>query len=155
MGKKEDILIIDPFIPSNMNFQTILMPKGNLAKSLSEKSWSVRTILNLVCSSKWKLTILNFPGIGWTRWECHRTWIICQPIWQMGSSSFSSTKPSVLAVWNGPKSRANFQEWKSSWKSWKTATTLSNLAGSRSIHLSASQVRTALPDGQGGQKYFF
>ena len=25
--KKEDILIIDPFIPSYMNFQTILMPK--------------------------------------------------------------------------------------------------------------------------------
>ena len=29
--KKEDILIIDPFTPSNMNFQTILMPKVNLA----------------------------------------------------------------------------------------------------------------------------
>ena len=27
-----------------MNFQTILMPKVNLAKILSEKSWSVRTI---------------------------------------------------------------------------------------------------------------
>ena len=35
--KKEDILIIDPFMPSNMNFQTILMPKVNLAKILSEK----------------------------------------------------------------------------------------------------------------------
>ena len=44
MGEKE---IIDPFIPSNMNFQTILMPKVNLAKFLSEKSWSLRTILNL------------------------------------------------------------------------------------------------------------
>ena len=30
-----------------MNFQTILMPKVNLAKMLSEKSWSVRTILIL------------------------------------------------------------------------------------------------------------
>ena len=38
--KKEDILIIDPFIPSNMNFQTILMPKVNLAKILSEKKVS-------------------------------------------------------------------------------------------------------------------
>ena len=36
--KKEDILIIDPFITSNMNFQTILMPKVNLAKKLSEKA---------------------------------------------------------------------------------------------------------------------
>ena len=45
--KKEDLLIIDPFLPSNMNFETILMPKVNLAKILSEKSWSVRTILNL------------------------------------------------------------------------------------------------------------
>ena len=45
--KKEDILIIDQFIPSNMNFQTIVMPKMNLAKILSEKSWSVRTILIL------------------------------------------------------------------------------------------------------------
>ena len=45
--KKEYILKIDPFIPSNMNFQTIFMPKVNLAKKLSEKSWSVRTILNL------------------------------------------------------------------------------------------------------------
>ena len=40
------LLIIDPFIPTNMNFQTILMPKVNLAKTLSVKSWSVRTILN-------------------------------------------------------------------------------------------------------------
>ena len=44
---KEDMLINDPFIPSNMNFQTILMPKENLEKTLSEKSWSVRTILIL------------------------------------------------------------------------------------------------------------
>ena len=43
MGEKE-ILIIDPFLPSNMNFQTSLMPKVDLAKILSEKSWSVRTI---------------------------------------------------------------------------------------------------------------
>ena len=44
---KENILIIDPFIPFNMNFQTsIWMPKVNLAKILSEKSWSVRTIQN-------------------------------------------------------------------------------------------------------------
>ena len=40
---KEDILIINPFIPSN----TILRPKVNLAKILSEKSWSVKTLLNL------------------------------------------------------------------------------------------------------------
>ena len=45
--KKEDLLIIDPFIPSNMNFETILMPKVNLAKKIIRKSWSVRTILNL------------------------------------------------------------------------------------------------------------
>ena len=40
-------IIIYPFIPSNMNFQTIVMPKVNLAKTLSEKSWSVGTILIL------------------------------------------------------------------------------------------------------------
>ena len=45
--KKEDILIITSFIPSNMNFQTIMMPKVNLAKMLSKKNWSVRTILIL------------------------------------------------------------------------------------------------------------
>ena len=32
---KDYIVIIDPFIPSNMNFQTILMPKVTLAKFLS------------------------------------------------------------------------------------------------------------------------
>ena len=32
---------------SIMNFQTILMPKVKLAKDLSEKSWSARTILIL------------------------------------------------------------------------------------------------------------
>ena len=42
--EKEDIIIMDTFIPSNMNFQTILMPKMVLAKHLSEKNWSVRTI---------------------------------------------------------------------------------------------------------------
>ena len=45
--KKEDMIIIDPFIPYNMNFQMILMPKVNLAKILSEKSWTVKTILIL------------------------------------------------------------------------------------------------------------
>ena len=45
--KKEDILIIDPFIASNKNFQTILIPKVNLATILSERRWSVRTILKL------------------------------------------------------------------------------------------------------------
>ena len=44
---KEEVLIIDPFIPFYMNFQTILMPKVNLAKVLSENNWSVRTILIL------------------------------------------------------------------------------------------------------------
>ena len=41
------ILKIDPFIPSIMNFQTIVMTKLNLAKILSVKSWSVKTILIL------------------------------------------------------------------------------------------------------------
>ena len=40
-------LLIDPFIPSNMNFLTILMTKVILSKILSENSWSVRTILIL------------------------------------------------------------------------------------------------------------
>ena len=47
MGNMKDyILTIDTFIPSNMNFQTILMPKVNLAKILSEKSWSSESFLS-------------------------------------------------------------------------------------------------------------
>ena len=50
LKKKEDTLIIDPFIPSNMNFPTILMPKVNLAKNLSEKAGPSEPFLTLVCS---------------------------------------------------------------------------------------------------------
>ena len=39
--KKEYILKIDPFIPSNMNFQTILMRTVNLAKICLKKADSV------------------------------------------------------------------------------------------------------------------
>ena len=42
-----------------MNFQTIWIPKGILAKILSENSWSWETFLSKVCSSK--LTNWGFP----------------------------------------------------------------------------------------------
>ena len=39
------ILILNSITPSDMNFQTILMPKVNFAKIMSEKIWSIGTIL--------------------------------------------------------------------------------------------------------------
>ena len=45
--KNEVDLILYSFTPSDMNFQTIWMSKVFLAKSLSEKSWSLGTILIL------------------------------------------------------------------------------------------------------------
>ena len=39
--KKQVTLIIYSFAPSNMNFQTLLMPKGILAKILSQKIYSI------------------------------------------------------------------------------------------------------------------
>ena len=46
--KKENLLIIDPFIPYNMNFQAILMPKVNLAKKIARysKVSNKRTVFN-------------------------------------------------------------------------------------------------------------
>ena len=45
--KKQITLIIYSFTPSDMNFQTIMMLEVVLAKFLSQKSFSVRTILIL------------------------------------------------------------------------------------------------------------
>ena len=46
-NKEFSILIINSFSPSDMNLKTILMPKVILAKNLSQKTDSYRTILNL------------------------------------------------------------------------------------------------------------
>ena len=45
--KKDDVLIEYSFTPSDMNFQTIWMPKGILTKIWSRNSWSLVTILTL------------------------------------------------------------------------------------------------------------
>ena len=46
--KKERPLLIEySFTPSDMNFQTIWMPKGILTKIWSRNSWSLVTILIL------------------------------------------------------------------------------------------------------------
>ena len=43
--KRKEFILILYFTPSDMNFQTILMSQVILAKILSRKSWSLRTIL--------------------------------------------------------------------------------------------------------------
>ena len=43
--KKEFVLILQSFTPSDMNFKTILMPKVILAEILSQKSLSYLTFL--------------------------------------------------------------------------------------------------------------
>ena len=61
MGEQENIyiLIIDPFIPTNMNFQTILMPKVNLAIFCQKKA-GLKTILKYAIAEKCGL-LLSLP----------------------------------------------------------------------------------------------
>ena len=47
INKNAVMLTLCSFTPSDLNFQTILMPKVNLAKKLSQKSWFLETILIL------------------------------------------------------------------------------------------------------------